>query len=129
MGSIPEQRVDQLCVVISNPVLQVRHNTNVEIRGLIVNFSPQELHVIAHGWGLSPVAEPGIPGQASPSFPSVLPARQATAEMTLLTLQINLDAFDAIENMMVGNIYIQYGDASGAMFKTAPALFQLILQQ
>jgi hypothetical protein len=118
--SFPVNRVDQLCIVISEPIQHVKHYTIVEIRGVLVNFSSEELYVVG-------ISSGGIAGKVSKSMPSVMPAHSATGEILLLTIEVNRDEFDPIENMVIGNIRLQYSGASGAMYLTAPALFQLIL--
>lgn len=127
--SFPVQRVDQLSIVISNPTHQVRHYTIAEIKGEIINSSSEELYIGSKSWGFNSLCGPGIPGKVNPNIPSVVSAHSTTGEIRLLTLEINIDAFDAVENMTVGNFSLEYHDSSGTRYRTAPALFHLILQQ
>ncbi len=125
--SFPNKRVDQVCVVISEPFLQVKHYTIAEVRGVVVNFSSDEIYIADRGMSLGPQSPPGITNKVNPDIPSILPAHSSTGEILLITLEINRDSFDAIENMMVGSIILHYTDSSRTMYQTAPALFQLLL--
>lgn len=119
--SFPVKRVDQLCVVISDPILLVQHYTLVDIKGVIINFSSEELYIGSTSWG-------GVTGKLNPNITNTLPAHSDTGEIVLLTLEINRDDIDPIENMIIGNFILNYNVSSGERYTTAPALFQLILQ-
>ncbi|MGA9997416.1 MAG: hypothetical protein WBP93_18500 [Pyrinomonadaceae bacterium] len=126
--SFPVKRADQACVIISEPILYVKHYTIVEVKGVFVNFSPEDIYIAATGFGLVPQATPGIKAVGNQNTPSTLAAHSSTGEILLITLEINRDAFDPIENMMIGTYHLQYTDSSSASYLTAPALFQLLLQ-
>ena len=121
----PNQRDDQFGVIITDPIQHVRHYTVAEIRGVIVNFSSEELYVGSIGFG----GTGNVRGKANPHIPKTLPAHSSTGEILLLTVEINIDDFDPIENMKVCDFHFDYADSSGGRYRIPRALFQLILQQ
>ena|SRR5947209_18467010 len=94
----------------------------------LVNFSSEDIHIVSRGFGVGLQATPGIKTKENRNLPNMLPAHSSTGEILLMTLEINRDGFEAIENMMIGSYHFGYTDSSGTMYQTAPALFQLILQ-
>ena len=119
------KRVDQIAIIICNPVRHVRHYTLEEIRGVIINFSPDDLYIGAKSWGS---VQGRIRGNAHPEIPKVLAAHSSTGEIVLLTLEINREDIDPYENMIVGRFGFQYYDAARNNYATEAALFQLLLQ-
>ena len=119
------QRVDQIAITIRNPSRHVRHYTPEEIRGVIINFSPEDLYIGAISSG-SPLG--GLRGHPHPDIPKVLPAHSSTGEIVLLTLEINRDEIDPYENLILGSFAFQYSDAAGKSYATERALFHLLLR-
>lgn len=114
------KRLDQLCVIISNPIRHVRHYTLEEIKGVIINFSSEDLYIGAKSWG-------NVSGKVSAAIPNKINAHSSTGEILLLTVEINRDQIDPIENMVIGTFGLQYHDRSGNNYATEKAVFQLLL--
>jgi hypothetical protein len=98
-----------------------RHYSLVDVKGVIVNFSSEQLRL---GSPLGMNAS----GPFNNAIPQVLPAHSATGELVLFQMQINRDDFDPIENMKVGSLAFEYADAKGTKYRTEPVVFQIILQ-
>lgn len=115
------ERSDQLIIVLNNPTQKVKHFSLVEIKGCIVNLSSDTLIIISKSFSTY------CKGRLNPNIPNVFPPKFSTDELILLTIEIDKNEIDPIENMFVGNIRLQYRDSSEKMYLTAPALFQLYL--
>src|ERR1044072_8424258 len=116
------RRHDQIAIIVCNPIRHVRHYTQEEIKGVIVNFSSDDLYLGAISWGNV------RGGHVNRNIPKVFPAHSSTGEIVLLTLDINRDDIDPVENMVVGRFGFQYSDASGTRYATESGVFQLLLQ-
>lgn len=124
MSSVTK-RLDQIAIVICNPTRHVMHYTLEEIKGVIINFSSEDLYVGSKSWG-SLLGR--VQAHVHPDFPNVLPAHSSTGEIVLLNLEINRNDVDPYDNMILGRFGFQYSDASGKSYAPESALFQLILR-
>lgn len=116
------ERDDQLNVIINNPKQSAKHYSLVEVRGIIINTSDEEIHIVAHSW--SNVQSTSRIGQ---DIPSAVPPKFETQELVLLTIEVNKDDIDPIEDMFQGSFKLQYADGSGVNYITKPALFEVSL--
>lgn len=115
------ERSDQLVIVLNNSVQKVKHFSLVEIKGCIANLSSDNLIIVSKSFSTY------CRGRINPHIPNIFPPNFSTDELILLTIEIDKNAIDPIENMFVGNIRLQYRDSSEKMYLTAPALFELYL--
>lgn len=119
--TFPSVRSDQLCVIIKSPIMHVAHYSLVEVKGVLVNFSSEQLRLGSHlGMNLMGTLNTGIPNMLAP--------HTSTGEMVLFQLQVNRDEFDPIENMKVGSLAFEYFDEKGTKYRTEPSVFQVILR-
>jgi hypothetical protein len=119
--TFPSVRSDQLCVVIKSPIMHVSHYSIVDVKGVVVNFSSEQITLGSHlGMNLSGTLNIGIP--------KVLGPHTSTDEIVLFQLRVDRDEFDPIENMKVGSLAFEYFDEKDTKYRTEPAVFQVILQ-